>query len=132
MPSLEDLITHLAGIHKTDRVRGRAYNVAGHLVASTLKERWHGLPEHQRQMLIRDSGNRLWDGYMQQRRNEYTKPKEAARDAILEEQAFLELSDIVQRRIINVKDGLKQAWPEVLQEKPVHWFSLEYANTRKG
>jgi len=90
MPSHEDLVILLAGIHVTDRNRRRAYAVAGHLVASVLKERWHGLSEHQRKILIRDSGNRLWNGYMEKRKNEVIKPKEAADDAIFNEIAFLE------------------------------------------
>lgn len=92
MPSLEDLVSLLAGIHVTDRNRRRAYAVAGHLVASALKERYRGLPKHQLQILIRDSGNRLWDGYMKKRGNEAMKPKEAARDAILDEITVLEQS----------------------------------------
>ena len=90
MPSFEDLLVLLSGIHVTDRNRKRAYTVAGHLVAFVLKERWHGLPERQRQILIRDSSNRLWDGYMKKRRLEDVKPKEAARDAILAEITVLE------------------------------------------
>lgn len=90
MPSLDDLVIHLSCIHVTDRNRGRAYDVAGHLVESTLKERWHRLLQSQRQTIIRDSGNRLWDGYMQKRRNKYIKPKEAARYAILDEMNVLE------------------------------------------
>ena len=90
MPSFEDLVVLLAGIHVTDRNRRRADAVAGHLVAFVLKERWHELPKRKRQTLIRASGNRLWNGYMEKRRNEGIKPKEAAQDAIDDEITFLE------------------------------------------
>lgn len=92
MPDLKDLIVHLAGIHVTDRNRRRAYDVAGHLIASVLKERWHSLPERQRQILIRDSGNRLWNGYLEKRRKEDMKPKEAAQETIFDETTLLEQS----------------------------------------
>jgi len=92
MPSLEDLVILLAGIHVTDRNRRRAYAVAGHLVAYALKEGYHSLSKHQRQILIRNSGNRLWNGYMKRRRDEAMKPKEAAHDVILDEIAILEQS----------------------------------------
>jgi hypothetical protein len=88
MPDIKDLIVHLAGIHITDRSRRRAYDVAGHLVA--LKERWHKTPDRQRQTLIRASGNRLWGGYMKKRRDTEITPKEAAREAIFDEQSILE------------------------------------------
>lgn len=90
MPSFEDLVVLLAGVHVTDRNRGRAYDVAGHLVAFVLRERWDRLSERQRQILIRDSGNRLWNGYMGKRRIEDMRPKEAAHDAIFDEIAVLE------------------------------------------
>ena len=90
MPDLKDLIVHLAGIHVTDRNRRRAYDVAGHLVESALKERWHKTPNRQRQALIRDSGNRLWDGYMEKRQNKEITPKEAAQEAIFDEESILE------------------------------------------
>lgn len=90
MPNYEDLVILLAGVHVTDRNRRRAYAVAGHLIESVLKERWHRLSEHQRKILIRDSGDRLWNGYMEKRRNEVIKPKEAAQDAIFDELTTLE------------------------------------------
>src|SRR3989304_3804486 len=92
MPNLEDLVVLLSGIHITDRTREQAYAVAGHLVASTLRERWHELPERQRQILIKQSGNRLWDAYKKKRRNEYEKSRDAATEAIAEEMAFLQQS----------------------------------------
>jgi hypothetical protein len=84
------LVILLAGVHVTDRNRRRAYAVAGHLIKAVLKERWHRLSEHQRQILIKESGNRLWNGYMEKRRNEVIKPKEAAQDAIFDETSVLE------------------------------------------
>jgi hypothetical protein len=100
MPNLEDLVTLLADIHITDRDRRRAYTVAGHLVASALKERWHGTSDHQRQIYIRDSGDRLWNSYGEKRRNENIKPKEAARDAIYDEMTVLD-------RLFNPKNAQK-------------------------
>jgi hypothetical protein len=90
VPSYEDLVTLLAGVHVTDHKRTRAYDVAGHLVAYVLKERWHGLSERQRRILIKASGDRLWNGYMAKRRIEDMRPKEAAQDAIFDEIAALE------------------------------------------
>lgn len=90
MPSHQDLVALLAGVHITDRNRRRAYTVAGHLVKSLLKERWHGLSERQRQILTKASGNRLWENYMAKRRIEDMRPKEAAQDAIFDEIAALE------------------------------------------
>ena len=90
MPSLEDLIALLSGVHVTDRNRTRAYDVAGHLVAHVLRERWHTLPERQRRLISKASGNRLWENYMAKRKLEDMKPTEAARDAILDEIAALE------------------------------------------
>lgn len=90
MPSFDDLVFLLAGIHVTDRKRDRAVAVAGHLVASTLEEHWHKLPKRQRDILIRASANRLWDDYMAKRKLEELKPEEAAQDAILDEQTILQ------------------------------------------
>jgi hypothetical protein len=90
MPSFEDLVAELACVHITDRKRVRAEIVAGHLVSSTLKERWHKTSERERQTLIRQSRDRIWAGYMKARMNEIAKPKEAAEEALLEEKAILE------------------------------------------
>lgn len=90
MPDIKDLIVHLASIRVTDRNRRRVYDVAGHLVESALKERWHKTPDRQRRALIRDSGNRLWDGYMEKRRNKEITPEEAAQEAIFDEESILE------------------------------------------
>lgn len=90
MPSHQDLVALLAGVHVTDRNRRRAYTVAGHLVKSVLKERWHGLSERQRQILSKASSDRLWNSYMAKRRIEGVRPKEAAEDAIFDEIAALE------------------------------------------
>lgn len=90
MPSYEDLVVLLAGVHVTDRNQTRAYDVVGHLVAFVLKERWHGLTKHQRRILIKGSGDRLWNGYMAKRKIEDVRPKEAAREAIFDEIAALQ------------------------------------------
>ena len=90
MPSLEDLIVLLSGIHVSDRNQRRAYTVAGHLVASVLKDRWHQLSERQRQLLVQPSTDRLWDSYMHKRRYLEQPPKEAAEEAIADELALLE------------------------------------------
>lgn len=90
MPDFRDLVVHLSGIHVTDRNRRRAYAVAGHLIESALKERWHSTPDRQRQSLIRKSGDRLWNSYMGKRRNKEITPKEAAQEAIFDEETILE------------------------------------------
>lgn len=92
MPSLEDLIVLLSGIHVNQHDRRRAYTVAGHLVASILQGRWHQLSEYQRQQLVRPSTNRLWDNYMRKRRYLEQSPKEAAKQTITDEIAFLQQS----------------------------------------
>ena len=92
MPSLEDLIVMLSGIHVSDLNRRRAYTVAGHLVAYVLKGRFHQLSERQRQLLVQPSTARLWDNYMHKRRDLEQSPKEAAKQTITDEIAFLEQS----------------------------------------
>ena len=90
MPNYGDLVALLSSVHITDRNRDRAHTVAGHLVKSVLRERWDELTERQQRTLIRDSGNRLWRGYMEKRKNEFIEPREAAQDAIFDERATLE------------------------------------------
>lgn len=89
MPSLNDLIAYLAGIRINERNHSRANTVAGHLVESVLKERWHQLSDRQRQLLVRPSTRRLWDSYMHKRKYLELSPKEAAKQAIRDELALL-------------------------------------------
>jgi hypothetical protein len=89
MPSLEDLITLLSGTHVNECNKRRANVVAGHLLKSVLKDRWHQLSLHQTQQLVLDSTNRLWGNYMRKRKD-LQSPKEAAKEAIADELARLE------------------------------------------
>jgi len=89
MPSLDDLISLLAGIRVNERSRKRAVVVAGHLVASVLEDQWHALTEHQRQQLVKPSIKRLWDNYMSMRKFSEQPPKEAAKQAIAHELKLL-------------------------------------------
>lgn len=89
IPSLNDLISLLAGVRVNERSRNRAVTVAGHLVASVLEDRWHALTERQRQQLVKPSIKRLWDSYMHMRKNLGQPPKEAAKLAITGELTLL-------------------------------------------
>jgi len=89
MPSLDDLISLLAGIRVNERSRKRAVVVAGHLIASVSEDQWHSLTEHQRQQLVEPSTKRLWDSYMSMRKFSEQPPKEAAKQAIANELKLL-------------------------------------------
>lgn len=89
MPSLNDLISVLAGVRVNERSRNRVVTVAGHLVASVLEDRWHPLSEHQRQQLVKPSTKRLWDSYVHMRKNLGQPPKEAAKQSIASELELL-------------------------------------------
>lgn len=90
MPSHDDLVTLLSGIHVSDRYKRRAAIVAGHLVSYVLKERGNSLSKLQRQKLISPSANRLWDNYRGKRRQPGQSPKEVAEETIAEELDYLE------------------------------------------
>jgi len=90
MPNKQDLIVHLAGTHVNDYDRKRAYVIAGHLVTSALKGQSNNFPLDQKDKIIRDSGDRLWNGYMEKRLDKSITPREAAQEAIFDEQLFLE------------------------------------------
>ena len=79
MPTLDDLIALLSGIHISDRNRYRANTVASHLVSPNA-----------RQKLDRASTKRLWESYMHIRKFQDYTPKDAAERAIHDEIATLE------------------------------------------
>ena len=90
MPTLDDLIALLSGIHISDRNRYRANTVASHLVRSIWKDHWHQLSPNARQKLDRASTKRLWESYMHIRKFQDYTPKDAAERAIHDEIATLE------------------------------------------
>jgi hypothetical protein len=93
VPTFEDLVALLSEVHITDRKRYRAHTVASHLVSNVLGvDRWNQLSDQQTDQLIAYSTNRLWNIYMNKRRNQGQQPKEAANAAILEEWEFLRYS----------------------------------------
>ena len=106
MPSFEDLVAHLSCIHTTDRKRDRAYDVAGHLIKETLKERWNGLSQNNQRTLTKDAGNRLWENYMKKRKIDNLSPKDAARGAIYDEKDNLQQIFNPEERHKNLSDQL--------------------------
>jgi hypothetical protein len=84
-PSLKDLITRLSGIHVTDRDKERAVYVAGHLIKFILGDKWDMLSEGQRKLLVKPSSDRLWDNYMQKRKNLGRSTKQDAKETIEDE-----------------------------------------------
>jgi hypothetical protein len=90
VPGIENLIAHLSCIQVNDNDRSRAATVSGHLVEFVLKARWHQLSDYQRQLLVQSSTNRLWNSYMDIRRNSAMSTKGAAEKAIEVELAYLE------------------------------------------
>jgi hypothetical protein len=96
MPGVENLVILLSGINVNDRDRYRAKAVAEQLVKDALQERWNIEPRQQ--IIIEDSRDRLWDGYMKRRLNSSIKPQDAARHAIFDEISFL-------NQLLNKKTG---------------------------
>jgi len=84
-PNLKDLIARLSGIHVTDRDKKRAVYVAGHLVKFVLGDKWDMLSEGQQKLLVKPSSNRLWNNYMQKRKNLGQSTKQDAKETIEEE-----------------------------------------------
>ena len=90
MPSIEHLVPILSGAGLKDSGQRAAYMVAGQLVASALKGQSNDHLELDRSKIIQESGGRLWGDYTLKRMDGSVTPREAARDAILNEQYTLE------------------------------------------
>lgn len=89
MDGLGSIITQLSCVGVNDSDHSRAGIVSGHLVKFVLQDQWNRLTERQRQSLIQPSTNRLWNSYMQIRKNTKKSTDDAAEIAISEELAYL-------------------------------------------
>ena len=89
MPDIEDLIIQLSGVRIGQRDKGRMANVAGHLLHAILKEQWDSLSKRAKAQLTSKSAEHLLQCYEFKTKEQKMRTKEAARQAIEEEIAFL-------------------------------------------
>ena len=78
----EDLVVTLSAVHSNERKRHRAIVVAGHLIVYILKEKCDKLSKEEIQGLLKQSSDRLWDTYKNNRKDTNLSSKEAALQAI--------------------------------------------------
>lgn len=84
MPDFEDLISQLSAVRIGQDDKGRTANVAGHLLHSFFKEKWHFVPENVKKKLISKTEKRLLERYTYYMKIHQMRTKEAAREAIEE------------------------------------------------
>ena len=89
MADFENNVHHLASVPINGRDQHIAVEVAADLVHSVVRKPWFDLTDRQKQLLVKPSTKRLWDGYMAGRRKGEST-KEAARKAMLQELSVLE------------------------------------------
>ena len=89
MANFDKLVKDLANIRVTDNNRNLAETVANSLIKAAFKEEVHSLSERERDTITRNSRDRLWNSYMNNRKNKEMESKEAAEVAIANEIEFL-------------------------------------------
>lgn len=82
------IVKYLAGIRINERYPTRQYDVANDLLKAALKEQWHPLSDMKKKRLIRDSGRRLLNTYLE-KRHTFQSNRKAAEIAINTELSYL-------------------------------------------
>jgi hypothetical protein len=90
MLSYENMVNLLSGVHVTDKNLSREKIVSVNIIEDALKQLSYNLSKNKKQSLINNSAIRISNNYKQKRKLRELTTKEAAEEAIAEEQDIIE------------------------------------------